>query len=181
MNGKWISVLTVVFLLGLVAFPDRAQAADVSWRDAATGNWNDPANWDSGTVPGALDNVSITVGGTYTVTLSEDATVARLTVGAPSGMQTLAIGGRTFTLNGASSITSNGVLNFTGGVLTSNGELTVTGILDWRAGTMSGTGKIAVASGGLLDMTVARGVLPVLIPSASSTTPAEHPAPAAEH
>ena len=56
MNGKEFSILTAVFLLGFVAFPDWTQAADVSWKDAVSGKWDDLANWDSGTVPDAIDN-----------------------------------------------------------------------------------------------------------------------------
>jgi hypothetical protein len=152
MNGKGFSVLPVVFLLGLVAFPDGAQADDVSWNSSAGGYWSDAANWDSGTVPGALDNVSITVDGTYTVTLNVNATVASLTVGASIGEQALSVGGVTLALDGASSINSNGVLGLNGGVLASDGVLTVAGLLDWRGGTMRGTGPIAVSPGGLLEL-----------------------------
>jgi len=59
-------------------------------------------------VPGSSDIVEITLDGTYTVTLDVNATVAGLTLGGSSGTQTLFMNGRTFTLNGASTVQANG-------------------------------------------------------------------------
>ncbi|MDA2925287.1 hypothetical protein MYX65_11685, partial [Acidobacteria bacterium AH-259-L09] len=136
-------VLVIGFLLVLVAFPDGTQAANVSWKAPVSGNWNEPTNWNTGTVPGASDNVFITVDGTYTVTLNVNATVASLTVGASTGAQTLSIGGTTLTLSGASNINSNGILTL-GGSLAGSGDLNVMGLLDWKFGTMAGTGTITI-------------------------------------
>lgn len=85
-------------------------AADVSWINAAGGNWNVGANWNTGTVPDANDRALITLDGTYTVTLNTNPTLAGLVVGRASGanIQTLSATARTITLNGASTIDVRG-------------------------------------------------------------------------
>jgi hypothetical protein len=76
------------------------------------GDWGLGSNWSDGQIPTGNDNVSITVAGTYTVTLapwsigtadpySNGASVHSLSLGAPSGTgtQTLDIAGRGSTSN----------------------------------------------------------------------------------
>lgn len=81
-----------------------AQADDVTWVNASGGDFGADDNWDTGLAPGPGDHAIITLDGTYTVTLDADATVQRLSLGAASGTQTLAIASRTLTLGGASAI-----------------------------------------------------------------------------
>ncbi len=65
-----------------------------SWVNPAGGAWNVAANWSIRQVPGAGDDVSITLPGIYTVTITQDATkVGRLTIGGSGGMPTLWVKG----------------------------------------------------------------------------------------
>src|SRR5688572_12817815 len=58
---------------------------DVMWINPAGGNWNVAANWQDGVginrVPTVSDDVTISLSGTYTVTLNVAATVNTLTIG----------------------------------------------------------------------------------------------------
>jgi hypothetical protein len=149
--------LIVAGMAGALGYPGTCKAADVSWTKAAGGNWNVATNWSTGTVPGPGDNVSITLPGTYTVTLNANASVASLTVGGDAGLQTLAIASSsyTLTLNGPGLINGNGVLNLSAGTITGNGDLTVAGSMNWSGGTLSGAGLTAISSNGTLNLTSA--------------------------
>ena len=87
----------------------------------------------------------IDVAGTYTVTLDVNATVNSLTLGGASGTQTLTSSAHTLTLNGASAINANGVMELSGsGQLAGSGDLTVNGVFNWNGGTISGSGAFTV-------------------------------------
>lgn len=86
------------------------------------GNWGTAANWSTGVVPTAFDDTCITAttatvpaakADNYTVTLDGSFAVRTLTLGAPTGTQTLAIPANNtqLTINFDSTINSNGVLN----------------------------------------------------------------------
>ena len=111
--------------------------AVVSWASAVSGNWSDSTKWTSGSVPTAADDVFIDVDGTYTVTLDVSPTVASLTLGGATGAQTLSASGRTLTLNGASAVSGNGVLNLTSSTLAGSGTLTNAGTLTVTSGTIN--------------------------------------------
>jgi hypothetical protein len=146
--------LVVAGMAGALCYPGTCKAADVSWNKATGGNWNVATNWNTGTVPGPGDNVSITLPGVFTVTLNANASVASLTVGGDAGIQTLAIASSiyTLTLNGPGSINANGVLNLSGGTITGNGDLTVAGNMNWSGGTLSGAGVTTIPSNGTLTL-----------------------------
>src|SRR5262245_24424282 len=129
-----------------------AMAEDVSWNNAAGGNWNIAANWSPAKVPVAGDDVFITLAGTYTVVLNVDANVASLTVGGASGVQTLSNGAPTLTMAGAALIGSNGVYTQGGGTLSGAGNLTVDGVFNWSAGNLGGSGSINIASTGSFNI-----------------------------
>src|ERR1035437_641597 len=57
-----------------------ANAADIVWQGAATGDWNTAGNWSPAQVPGAADNAFFTNSGTFTVTLSANSLVGSVTV-----------------------------------------------------------------------------------------------------
>jgi len=117
----------------------------VHWKGAASGNWSDPTKWDTGSVPGSSDDVVIDVAGTYDITLDVNATVNSLTLGGAGGTQTLVIGsGQTLTLNDASTISANGVMELSSGTLTGDGDLTVNGTFNWSGGTIKGSGSFTV-------------------------------------
>ena len=45
-----------------------------TWKAAVSGLWTTAANWSTGIVPTSSDNVCITLGGSYTVTIEGTAT-----------------------------------------------------------------------------------------------------------
>ena len=110
-----------------------------TWTNTAGGNWSVAANWSPNVVPGPLDDAYITTPGSYTVTVYAAASVANLTLGGASGIQTLAINSPTFTLHSGGVVSGNGVLAFGGGTLSGPGPLTVNGALNWTGGTISTT------------------------------------------
>ena len=121
-----------------------AIATDLVWV-GGTGAWNLAGNWSPAVIPGPADNAFVTNSGTYTVTLPAGftASVGSLTVGGASGLQTVFLDRATLTLNGASSVNSNGTvtLSVSQSVLNGAGDLSIAGALDWQNGTMTGTGK----------------------------------------
>ena len=128
-------------------------AATVSWVAPAGGNWNTGSNWSTGTPPGPTDDAVITLAGTYTVTIDVTvAAVGSLTLGGASGTQALSTNGRTLTLNGASTINPNGVLNLAGGVVNGVGNLAMNGTFNWSFGTMGGTGTTTISAGKTLNL-----------------------------
>ncbi|MCL7489109.1 MAG: DUF6531 domain-containing protein, partial [Desulfobulbaceae bacterium] len=86
------SLFTFLALLLSVNIAD-CYGATVSWLNPMSGNWNDPDNWSSGSVPQPSDDVVISIDGTYTVTLNGDVTASSIIVGGGAGTQTLMIQG----------------------------------------------------------------------------------------
>src|SRR5260370_30149437 len=108
--------------IGILMAGSTVQAATCSdtWV-GGNGNFNTPASWSTGVVPGIADDACITATtttvppatlDTYTVTLNASFSVRSLTIGGPNGTQTLLIpgSGAQLTLSAASTINSNGVL-----------------------------------------------------------------------
>jgi hypothetical protein len=120
------------------------------WVNPAGGNWNNPANWSGGEVPPAGSVAVIDLDGTYTVTLDVNVTLLRLVVGGESGVQTLNINGWVLTLNDASFIRSNGIVQFASGTIAGNGAFNIGGRMNWTGGAMSGSGRTAISVGGSL-------------------------------
>lgn len=149
MNTKLSSIRIILLFLTLFAAARAVQADDIYWTNTAGGNWSVPANWSTGTLPGTNDNVFIVSNGTYTVTVDVSAAVSNLTVGGSSGTQTLTINANALTVNGTGSISTNGVLNLSGGNL--GGVNTVTGTLNWTDGYV--VGALTVLSNGVLNIT----------------------------
>ncbi|NUQ48097.1 MAG: thrombospondin type 3 repeat-containing protein, partial [Phycisphaerae bacterium] len=108
---------------------------DVYWINPSGGNWSTPGNWSGGAVPGAADNVFISLDGTYTVTMDVNPGIASLTLGAATGTQTLTMAGRTLTLNGptATTVNANGVVNVMAGPSTISNSA---GLMIAAAGTL---------------------------------------------
>ena len=120
------------------------------WRiSAAGGDWNDGANWSTGTLPTAADDVIINVAGTATIVVSSgSAHAATLACN-----NNLSIVGGTFQLEGAGSMA--GVFNLSGGSLGGPGTLSLVGTganSTWTGGTMSGGGTTRIAAGATLQV-----------------------------
>ncbi len=70
-----------------------AQAADLQWANAAGGSWSDPTNWSPAQVPSQGDRAFVALPGSYTVTVAvgDAPSIDELSVGGPTGMQTLVL------------------------------------------------------------------------------------------
>src|SRR5882672_3858634 len=109
----------VGFLLGAAV---TSNSATLVWTNSAGGVWNVATNWSPNQIPTAADQALITNGGTYTVTVGVNSTMASLTLGGPAGVQTLQLAGGTMNL-GAASLLPNGRFRWSDGTL--NGVLTI--------------------------------------------------------
>src|SRR5437867_418038 len=136
------AAFAVFALLGPVV----AEATPIARKNAVSGNWNTPGNWNPAQVPTSADDVSIVLSGTYTVTVDVAASANSLTLGGASGTQTLAIGSQTLTLAATSSTGVNSIVTLAGGTLNGAGNLGVSGQLSWTGGAMSGSGTTTIAS-----------------------------------
>ncbi len=141
MLGRLTLVACLFFLSTAV------RAATISWANPASGNWSVAANWSPALVPGPGDDAMITVAGTYTVTMTAFESVLSLTLGGPSGTQTLDTAGNTLFAHGGT-INSNGVVNVSGGSFNTDPfVLTVSGTINWSGGTIN---DAAITSTGTL-------------------------------
>ena len=149
-NTSEFSACTTVSASGAVT--------DVTWINAAGGNWNVAANWQDGTgvnrVPTTGDNVFITLAGTYTVALDVNASINSLTLGGASGAQTLSINANSLTLAAASTVGANGILNLgdTSSTINGAGTLAVNGALNWSGGSINLSGAVNIANGATLNI-----------------------------
>ncbi len=152
--------------LVLLAFGPAADAqtpsCSVSWINPSGGDWSTPPNWDTGAVPTATDDVCIgdLAGAAYEVSLSGSGyrNVARLTLGATAGAQTLRLSdGAGLSASGDILIEPTGLLTWgdrdpinVGGALVVQGEArqTTTGILG--SGDLTVEGGATIEGGGLL-------------------------------
>src|SRR4051812_46131409 len=98
MRRIWSVVLVALIVAGygLTMSPAQATLATCpsgadTWKAPVNGSWFDASKWSTGHVPDSTVNVCITVAGTYTVTARNDVSVKTLTMGGPSGQQTLAM------------------------------------------------------------------------------------------
>jgi hypothetical protein len=81
----------------------------VAWKSSVTGDWSGKTNWTGGKVPGAADDVTVGVAGTYTVTIDGDQSAHSPTINRASATvsdtgtltlgTTLAVTAGTFALN----------------------------------------------------------------------------------
>ncbi len=99
-----------------------------TWKAAVSGLWTTAANWSTGIVPTSSDNVCITLGGSYTVTIEGTATAATVTVGGTAGTQLVSIEGA------ARAVDSSLTLSATGSSIGKHGALTLTSKSSTRSG-----------------------------------------------
>lgn len=130
---------------GVIAWPHTASgvAADsevivaqqvdctVSWKDPVSGAWTDTSKWSTGAMPRSIDDVCITVDGTYTVTLRGGRSIRSLMVGGAGNLGVPTLRLEAFAGNGNAALTvANGVENagaivFDGPASSANTTLTV--------------------------------------------------------
>src|SRR5690242_11945753 len=115
----------------LEALENRSLLAAISWDGGAnTLNWNDASNWSNDLLPGAADDVTISLAGDVTIH-GASGTIKSLTSSAE-----VATDGGTLDIAAASSVAS---LTLDGGAVTGTGDLVVSGLFTWRAGTLTGS------------------------------------------
>ncbi|MFN2468821.1 MAG: hypothetical protein ABR521_11905 [Gaiellaceae bacterium] len=151
------AALLAVALGVFAGFAGQASAAtcDKSWSGGA-GSWDDAAKWSPSGAPGGADRVCIVASGTYTVTLKGGTrTIAGLTLGGPTGTQTLLIEGffngtGTLALTAQTAPDSDGV--GANGRIVLRGEAGGTGFslgqLVIQSGTLTNAGSIVSDPGG---------------------------------
>jgi len=136
------SLIIIVAILGFLAVPAVADAADRYWV-GGTGNWNDDDNhWATssggtpadGNLPTASDNCifdgSSSGGAAYTVTVNVSATCLDFTMGAPGG-------GNNVTWAGSSALAISGSMNLSAG--SADITRTYTGTITFNATTSGKT------------------------------------------
>ncbi len=124
-----------------------------AWINTAGGAWSTASNWSQGVVPSATDTVFIRQSGTYTVTVDQSVTLARLDVGAPLGAQTVTLPANTMTFAGDAAFAANTAFDVAGGTIAGAGVVDVFGSLGWQAGAFNGgNGTMRVQSGGTLAL-----------------------------
>ncbi len=134
-----------VFLLPASA----SLSGPVSWVTDADSYWEIVPNWSSNPLlPGALDDVTIGVGGATVRTITH--WTGTDTINSLSCNENIALSGGSLSISQASSI--GGQLLLSSGTFTGAGDLTVTGGINWTDGTMSGTGRTVIAPGGVLSL-----------------------------
>src|SRR6185312_2012627 len=116
--------------------------ATITWTGGVSGDWTTTADWSTGTVPGATDDVIIDVAGGYTVTISSAQSINNLTLNAAG-----------VTLADNSRLTLGGTLALDAGTLALNTNHTIKG------GTIVAAGGTLVANSGALDGVTYEGTL----------------------
>ena len=152
--------------------------AKVDWLHGISGNWNNAADWSTGTVPNGSSNVTIGAPGSYTVTINDAARADDLKISDPGATvedtSTLDIGGSlTLTAGkfvlGAGGEIAGGTIHLLGGSLNGDGgtlkgvtvdgsftvgyldQFLVTDGLNLTGSNGSGPGSLAI-TGGVLDV-----------------------------
>jgi autotransporter-associated beta strand protein len=141
----------------------------ISWKNAVSGDWNNVANWSTNTVPTSTDAVTISIGGSYIVTISSADHANSLTFNSFDAelfenAGSLIIGGA---LTVGAGFVSLNEANTIGGVALAGGTLA------FGNGAALGTGEIAL-SGGQLLATASETLTNALTFSGNSTIAAAH-------
>jgi hypothetical protein len=125
-------------------------AATIVWTNSAGGKWSVATNWGPNQVPGPSDQVMITNGGVYTVTLDFSPTINSLALGGASGEQTLAVRGAGLVLN-SGVVDANGILSLSNATLACP-AMNVIGLFNCSGGTLSVRSQLTVAGPGVLNV-----------------------------
>ena len=121
----------------------RTLLSAVTWTGGGgDNNWDTPANWNTDSVPGSSDDVTINIAAN--VVHSNDVTDS---INSLTSTEPLTISGGTLSVAAASTIDST--LSITGGTLTGTGNVSVSGLVTLTAGTLSGSSALD-ANGGIL-------------------------------
>ena len=131
--------------------------ATIDWIAGGGGSWNNAANWSTGTVPGAGDDVVIDESPeAFTVTVSSGSYSVR----SVTSQEAISISGGTLSIAANSQMASLTISS--GGVLAGAGNVAVNSNLTWNGGADEATGTLTVASGASAlsgTVTLANGAL----------------------
>ncbi len=121
----------------------RLQMSAVAWTGAGgDNNWDDALNWNTGTLPGPSDDVTINI----SANVMHSAAVAD-SINSLTSTQPLTLSGGMLSI--ATTSSTSGPLVVDGGSLAGTGDITVSGLLTLTAGTISGSGTVH-ADGGIV-------------------------------
>jgi GEVED domain len=128
---------------------------DIPFLSVQNGNWNDGTTWNKGTVPTAVDIVTISTGHTVTVDNTVSATAAAASALNVNAGGTLAVSANALTVTNAVTTAATATINATGGTLAAttianSGTVTVSGATINVTGA-SGTG-ISNPSGAVFSL-----------------------------
>lgn len=134
-----------------------AVVADI-WTNALGGDWNDPTNWDTQSVP-AGSNATITNNGTYSITNNVDTSIARLFYGNPN---CTLVGDANFTLTdlftwrggsfaGSGTVSAQGGMHISGTAAAGPKFFTTKTLVNTGAATWSDDGTIYFSGGATLS------------------------------
>ncbi len=143
---KSFPVLARAYRPLLSRLEERRLLATVTWASDVSGDWDNPAMWMGGVVPGSGDNATIPFSD-ITVTHSSSAADS---VNSLNSQAALDLTNGSLALSTSSSISDT--LTLQGATLSAAGALTVTGSMNWAAGTISGFGTLDIASGATLSI-----------------------------
>ena len=128
--------------LGFDRLEDRAVPATLTWINPLGGDWDTPANWSGGHLPGSSDTAVINLPG---ITITHAGTTADSIQSLISNNPVILSAG-SLSISSDSSIANS--LTVAGGSLAESGKLTVNSLL-WSGGTLSGAGSMTVGAGGI--------------------------------
>jgi uncharacterized repeat protein (TIGR01451 family) len=125
-----------------------ALSGDIHWINSSGGSWETASNWSPATVPTSADTAYIDAGGTYSVTINSNVSVAGIHIGTASGAQTVIVNpADSLTIASASDLTGAGRLTLNGTSFGGTGTLSVSGTLNWNSGSISGIGALDIDAG----------------------------------
>ncbi|WP_372896812.1 hypothetical protein, partial [Stieleria sp.] len=148
--------------LHLELLEDRRLLAQVDWDGGGDGSsWSDPLNWSSDQLPTAVDDVAISLPGDYSVVLSNDVSLQSLTVGNPTGTQTLRLSSSTLDVTTGTFQIESGAAVVVTGASTIGGEVVNEGVIETifqlgnqpaNSSSVALTGAFTNSAGGVLRL-----------------------------
>lgn len=149
-NLQSIKFLTAVFLFCCFLFTGHSFGQRTA---SVSGNWNSTTTWGGASVPSVSDAVTINVGVTVTVNVT-NATCASMVIGSGNGVATLtfaATGSPVLTVAGNVDVGNSGNQNRDGTITFTSGSTLIANSL--RLGTIGNqVGRITMTAGGLLRL-----------------------------
>lgn len=123
------------------------EAIENRWTGDGDGvNWEDTQNWSLGRVPGPIDKVIIDVPTNPTIIFNSSALINSL-----ESAEALTLAGGFLRISSPSSI--SGTFTVQAGEHTIDSSLTLDGLLEWSGGTLGGVGLLTLNGGALLSGT----------------------------